>query len=84
MAATRLPAGHPEGYIEAFANLYSDFASWVRAEEAGDPPDASAVDVPDMGAAIRGMMFIENVVKAGRSERKWFANTLPTNSGALS
>ena len=84
MAATRLPAGHPEGYIEAFANLYSDFASWVRAQKADDPPDGSAVDVPDMGAAIRGMMFIENVVKAGRSERKWFANTLPSDSGAPS
>ena len=76
--ATRLPAGHPEGYIEAFANLYCDFASMIDAYERGASIDDDGL--PGMQAAIRGMAFIENVVASDRSGNKWFPNTIPATS----
>ena len=67
--STRTPMGHPEGYIEAFANIYRDFADRVR----GWPENASADagDVPGIEAAIRGMQFIETAVAASGSDQKW-------------
>lgn len=68
---TRTPSGHPEGYLEAFANLYCAFAGQVRAQaQAGIPSEADA-DVPGIEAAVRGMQFIELAVEAGASEQKW-------------
>jgi predicted dehydrogenase len=67
---SRLPAGHPEGYLEAFANLYRDFAAQVRAREAGGAQPKSPT-VPGIEAALRGMAFVETVVAASSSERKW-------------
>jgi predicted dehydrogenase len=58
-AASRLPTGHPEGFIEAFANLYRDFAAAIRGEPAG--PGAGA---PDIEAGVRGMAFIEAAVRS--------------------
>lgn len=81
-SASRLPAGHPEGYIEAFANLYRSFAAVVRARESGEPAEVDESDLPGMQAAVRGMMFIENVIKAGQTEQKWLANVLPSTAGA--
>ena len=71
-ARSRLPAGHPEGYLEAFANLYRNFAAQVRARAAGTsaPPHAA---VPGIDAALRGMAFIETVVTASGSQQKWHA-----------
>lgn len=69
-ALTRLPAGHPEGYIEAFANLYRTFAIQIRAHEAGQ---RSAVEVPGISTALRGMAFIEAAVQANGSSQKWHA-----------
>jgi predicted dehydrogenase len=63
-AACRTPAGHPEGYLEAFANLYRDFAAALRG--APVPPA-----VPDIDAAVRGMAFIETVVASHASQQKW-------------
>jgi predicted dehydrogenase len=68
-AHTRLPAGHPEGYLEAFANVYRNFAAHVRARETGS--SAQLPYVPGIEAALRGMAFIETAVAASRSERKW-------------
>lgn len=68
---TRTPMGHPEGYLEAFANLYMAFAGQVRAREAGESPDERAVDCPGIEAAIRGMTFIELAVAASASDIKW-------------
>ncbi|AHL75496.1 oxidoreductase [Stutzerimonas stutzeri] len=59
----RLPAGHPEGYLEAMANLYNDFAAGIRT---GVPPD-----VPGIEAGLRGMAFIETVIASHRSDSKW-------------
>ena len=70
-ANTRTPAGHPEGYLEAFANLYRNFAEQIRARLSGCEPSATALDLPGINEAVRGMSFIENVVAASASEEKW-------------
>ena len=70
-ANTRTPMGHPEGYLEAFANLYMAFAGQIRAREAGDAPDARAADCPGIEEAVRGMTFIELAVAASASDTKW-------------
>ncbi len=72
-ANTRTPMGHPEGYIEAFANIYSAFAGQIRARESGHPPTARAADCPGIAEAIRGMTFIELAVAASASDIKWHA-----------
>lgn len=68
---TRTPAGHPEGYIEAFANLYRNFALCVKASIKGKQPKEEWLDFPGIEDGVRGMAFIENVIESGRSERKW-------------
>ena len=70
-AATRIPAGHPEGYLEAFANLYMAFAGQIRARDAGIDPDIRAADCPGIEEAVRGMTFIEQAVAASASDTKW-------------
>jgi predicted dehydrogenase len=69
--ATRLPSGHPEGFIEAFANVYLGVAAAIRAHAAGQPPDPLLADYPDVHDGARGVRFIEQVVAASRSDRKW-------------
>jgi len=71
LKATRLPAGHPEGYIEAFANLYRSFASAVALAQAGKRVPAAALDFPTVEDGVRGMAFIETVVKSATSKQKW-------------
>ena len=68
---TRTPAGHPEGYLEAFANIYRNFALTLHAEAAGRTAPAEALDFPGLEEGIRGMAFIENVITSGQSEQKW-------------
>lgn len=80
MAAMRTPAGHPEGYIEAFANLYVNFADQIRAFQAGENSSNEAHDVPGIEQAIRGMAFIEQTVLASQSETKWHAMTTSVDS----
>ena len=63
----------PEGYIEAFANIYMAFIGQIRAAQAGKAPDARAADCPGIAAAVRGMSFIELVVAASDSDQKWHA-----------
>ncbi len=70
---TRTPMGHPEGYLEAFANLYLAFAGQIRAQEAGQAPDERSMDCPGIDDAIRGMTFIELAVAASASNVKWHA-----------
>ncbi|AGH42677.1 Gfo/Idh/MocA family protein [Paraglaciecola psychrophila] len=82
-AAMRIPAGHPEGYLEAFANIYQNFSKQIQAFEQGVPCSNETFDVPGIEQAIRGMAFIENTVKFSQSELKWHDFDLsPTiNSG---
>jgi predicted dehydrogenase len=70
-ANTRTPMGHPEGYLEAFANIYMAFAGRIRAQQAGREPDSRAADCPGIEQAIRGMTFIELAVAASASDIKW-------------
>lgn len=63
-ASSRIPAGHPEGYLEAFANLYRDFADQI-----GKPGTKSVV--PDIEAGVRGMAFIETAVDASKRDLGW-------------
>jgi predicted dehydrogenase len=69
---SRTPPGHPEGYLEAFANLYRNFALCVKAQIKGEKPQPEWLDFPGAGAGVRGMAFIENVIASGKSDRKWF------------
>ncbi len=69
--ATRLPFGHPEAFIEAFANIYCNFADTVRASLKGKKPNKLALDFPNVDDGARGMLFIETVLASSRSSRKW-------------
>lgn len=69
---TRTPGGHPEGYLEAFANIYRNFALTVMAKMDGEDPSAEMLDFPGIEDGIRGMQFIDAVVKAGYDDTmKW-------------
>ena len=68
---SRTPAGHPEGYLEAFGNLYRNFALCLSARIEGTTPPAEALDYPSVDEGIRGMAFIDNVVKSSSSNEKW-------------
>jgi predicted dehydrogenase len=65
---TRTPAGHPEGYLEAFANLYRNFALCVKARLMEQTPKEEWLDFPGLEDGVRGMAFIENVIRSGREE----------------
>jgi len=68
---TRLPAGHPEGFIEAFANIYRNATDTMRAKMAGRKPAEIELDFPDVNDGVRGMAFIETAVKSAKSSEKW-------------
>ena len=69
---TRVPGGHPEGYLEAFANIYRNFAKTVMAKANGEQPTKEMLDFPGVEDGIRGMQFIDTVVKAGYDDSvKW-------------
>jgi predicted dehydrogenase len=72
-AAARIPTGHPEGYLEAFANIYRNFAHCVQAHTEGREPDPIRADFPTIADGVRGMQFIEKVIKSGKSDKKWIA-----------
>ena len=69
---TRTPSGHPEGYLEAFANLYKNFALTLIAQSEGNEPTEEMIDFPTVADGVRGMAFIENVIASGKSDQKWF------------
>ena len=71
-ANSRIPSGHPEGYLEAFANIYRNFALTLSAVLAGEKPTALMLDFPTVLDGVRGMAFIESVIASGQSEQKWF------------
>jgi predicted dehydrogenase len=67
----RTPGGHPEGYLEAFGNIYKNFAATLSAKLEGKEPTKEMLDYPKVDEGIRGMAFIDNVVKSGESSEKW-------------
>ena len=70
-AFTRTPAGHPEGYLEAFANIYRAFSKAVRDYKPGKKINAAKYDFPDVEDGVRGMNFVKTAVKSAQSTRKW-------------
>ncbi len=69
---TRTPGGHPEGFIEAFANIYRNFTLTVMAHMKGETPTTDMLDFPTVNDGVRGMQFIETIVKAGWDDDvKW-------------
>ncbi len=69
--ATRLPFGHPEAFIEAFANHYLNFASVLQARIEKRKPTELELDFPGVDEGLRGMLFIESVVKSSKLGAKW-------------
>ncbi|HWK03389.1 MAG TPA: Gfo/Idh/MocA family oxidoreductase [Puia sp.] len=67
----RTPGGHPEGYLEAFANLYRNFALTLAARLDGVKPTEEMLDFPTVEEGVRGMAFIDNVVRSNESLDKW-------------
>jgi predicted dehydrogenase len=70
---TRTPSGHPEGYLEAFANIYLAFARGVRDHQSGKKIDPVKYDFPDAEDGVRGMAFVETVIRSSTSNKKWTA-----------
>jgi len=71
LAAGRVPPGHPEGYLEAFANTYKNFAATIRARLEKRKPTALENDYPKITDGIRGMAFIEAVVASSKANAAW-------------
>jgi predicted dehydrogenase len=69
--ATRIPSGHPEGYLEAFAQLYRDFAEQIVAAKEGRAADPACQQVPGIEEGMRGMRFIAAAVASSRAGAAW-------------
>ncbi len=69
--ATRIPAGHPEGYLEGFAQIYRDTAELIRAALDGRAPDPACTLVPGIGEGVRGMRFITAAIASGHANAAW-------------
>jgi predicted dehydrogenase len=67
----RTPGGHPEGYLEAFANIYKNFATTLSAKMNGEQASKESLDFPSVDEGVRGMAFIDNVVLSAKSDKKW-------------
>ena len=67
----RTPGGHPEGYLEAFGNIYRNFALTLSARIDGKEASKENFDFPRVEEGIRGMAFIDNVVASSQSDKKW-------------
>lgn len=68
---TRLPAGHPEGFIEAFGNIYKNFAQALGSRLSGEEPKPEHLDFPTVHDGVRGMAFIDTLLKSNESDQKW-------------
>jgi len=70
-AATRIPAGHPEAFIEAFANIYLAAAAAIADEVTGKKPPKAGYDFPTIDDGVTGMAFIETAVKSSKAGARW-------------
>jgi predicted dehydrogenase len=73
---SRTPGGHPEGYLEAFANLYRNFTLTLKAKLNGQVAQEEWLDFPSIEEGVRGMAFIDKVIDAGSSSVKWIDLTI--------
>jgi predicted dehydrogenase len=71
VAASRIPPGHPEGYLEGFAQLYRDFAEQIAARIEGRSPDPASLLVPGIEDGVRGMAFITAAVASSQADAAW-------------
>jgi predicted dehydrogenase len=69
--ATRIPSGHPEGYLEAFAQLYADLAEQIIAHQEKRAPDSKSLLVPGVADGVDGVLFINAVLESARSGSAW-------------
>ncbi|MBU1338468.1 MAG: Gfo/Idh/MocA family oxidoreductase [Acidobacteria bacterium] len=67
----RIPSGHPEGYYEAFANIYATFTGALAKKKAGEPLCASDLDFPDVDEGVRGVRYIEKCVESSKKGSVW-------------
>ena len=68
---TRIPPGHPEAFLEAFANVYQNAIATMRAKLSGTEPNELDLDFPNVDDGVVGMQFIETVVASSKSDKKW-------------
>ena len=71
--ATRIPSGHPEGFLEAFAQLYSDAADQIDALRSGQSVSEAARSMPDVDDGVAGLVFIDAVLESHRRGGAWVA-----------
>lgn len=69
--ATRIPGGHPEGYLEAFANIYKNVAYCIDSYIRNCEVDEVYKDFPNVEDGVRGMEFVYKVIESGQSSTKW-------------
>ena len=69
--ASRIPAGHPEGYLEGFAQLYTDFAEQIRARREGRSPSPASLLVPTVEDGVEGMRFIAAALESSKRNAAW-------------
>jgi predicted dehydrogenase len=70
--ATRLPPGHPEAFMEAFANIYANATDTIRTKILGQVPTELELDFPTVIDGARGLAFIESAVESNHSDQKWY------------
>jgi predicted dehydrogenase len=68
---SRLPSGHPEGYIEAFANIYRNVAIAIRVGGKNHDGEAGLYDFPGIKEGVKGMEFIYHAIQSGKQDNKW-------------
>jgi predicted dehydrogenase len=69
----RIPAGHPEGYMEAFANIYTTFIGALAKKKRGESLTESDLDFPSVDEGVQGVRFIERCVESSRNDASWVA-----------
>ncbi len=70
-ANSRTPAGHPEGYLEAFANIYRNFAMHLRAIDAGEDHNMNVYDYPEVDDGVHGMSLVDAVIESTEKGNIW-------------
>ena len=70
-AATRIPAGHPEGYLEGFAQIYADAAELMRAHKERRPAHPFTASLPGVSDGVNGMCFIDASVRSAAADGRW-------------
>jgi len=73
IAASRIPAGHPEGYLEGFANIYAEAATAIRRAKSGASKEVALGALPDINSGMAGMRFISACVASSKQNAAWIS-----------